>query len=126
MLIRRLLVLLVLLVAISLFAAACGNSISASNCDELADETIELFQRLIDDVDAEFDDMTVEDILANERDLPSVERFEEDAAKIDELATELGCTQAQIASAVQNRVGELTAESDLGRFLIDAFRVGGL
>jgi SMC interacting uncharacterized protein involved in chromosome segregation len=123
MLTRRL---LVLLVAISLFAAACGGSISASNCEELADETIELFQRLIDDVDAEFDELTVEEFLQTGGDLPSVEQFEEDAAKIDELAVELGCTQSQIGSAVQDRVNELTAESDLGRFLIDAIRAGGL
>jgi hypothetical protein len=123
MVIRRF---LLLLVALSLFAAGCGGSISAENCDELVDETIELFQRLIDDVDSEFDDMSVEDFLATGGELPSIEKFEEDAATIDELGAELGCTQTEIASAVQNRVGELTAESDLGRFLIDAIRAGGL
>ncbi len=117
---------LVLLVALSLFVVSCGDSISAENCDELVDETIELFQRLIDDVDAEFDDMSVEDYLATGGELPSIEKFEEDAETIDELAAELGCTQTEIASAVQARVGELTAESDLGRFLIDAIRAGGL
>ncbi len=123
MVIRRL---PILLVALSLFAVGCGGSISAENCDELVDETIELFQRLIDDVDSEFDDMSVEDFLATGGELPSIEKFEEDAATIDELGAELGCTQTEIASAVQNRVGELTAESDLGRFLIDAIRAGGL
>lgn len=117
---------LLLLIALLLFATGCGDSISAENCDELVDETIELFQRLIDDVDAEFDDMSVEDYLATGGELPSIEKFEEDAETIDELAAELGCTQTEIASAVQSRVGELTAESDLGRFLIDAIRAGGL
>jgi len=124
MLIRRF---LVLFLAFGLLASACGGeSISASNCEELADETIELFQRLIDDVDAEFDDMSVEDFIATGGDLPSIEQFEQDAETIDELAVELGCTQTEIASAVQGRVGELTAQSDLGRFLIDAIRSGGL
>ncbi len=117
---------LVVLVAFGLFATACGDSISATNCDELADETMELFQRLIDDVDSEFEDMSVADFLATNGELPSVERFEEDAAAIDVLASELGCTQSEIGAAVQDRVGELTAESDLGRFLIDAIRIGGL
>jgi len=117
---------LMLIIVLALLAASCGGSISADNCDELVDETIELFQRLIDDVDSEFDDMSVEDYLATGGELPSVEQFEEDAAKIDELGAELGCTQSEIASAVQARVGELTAESDLGRFLIDAIRAGGL
>lgn len=123
--IRRFLV--ILLVAIGLLASACsGDSISASDCDELVDETIELFQRLIDDVDAEFDDISVEDFVATGGDLPSIEQFEQDAETIDELAVDLGCTQTEIASAVQDRVGELTAQSDLGRFLIDAIRSGGL
>lgn len=123
--IRRFLV--ILLVAIGLLASACsGDSISASDCDELVDETIELFQRLIDDVDAEFDDISVEDFVATGGDLPSIEQFEQDAETIDELAVDLGCTQTEIASAVQGRVGELTAQSDLGRFLIDAIRSGGL
>ncbi len=117
---------LILVVALALLAASCGGSISADNCDELVDETIELFQRLIDDVDAEFEEMSVEDFLATGGELPSKEQFEEDAAKIDELGAELGCTQSEIASEVQNRVGELTAESDLGRFLIGAIRAGGL
>ena len=117
---------LILVAALALLAASCGGSISAENCDELVDETIELFQRLIDDVDSEFDDMSVEDFLATGGELPSIEQFEEDAAKIDELGAELGCTQREITSDVQNRVGELTAESDLGRFLIDAIRAGGL
>jgi hypothetical protein len=124
MLIRRF---LMFIVAFGLLASACGgDSISASNCEELADETIELFQRLIDDVDAEFEDMSVEDFAATGGDLPSIERFEEDAETIDELAGELGCTQTDIASAVQSRIGELTAKSDLGRFLIDSIRSGGL
>ncbi len=124
MLIRRI---LMLLLAFGLFAAACGgDSITAENCDDVTDETMELFQRLIDDVDAEFVDMSVEDFLATGGELPSVDRFKADAEKIDELATELGCSQSQIGSAVQERVNELTAESDLGRFVIDAIRAGGL
>ncbi len=123
MVIRRI---IVLLLAFGLLAAACSDPISAANCDELADETMELFQRLIDDVDSEFEDMSVADFLATNGELPSVERFEEDAEKIDELATELGCTQSRISAAVRERTNELTAESDLGRFLIDALRIGGL
>ena len=117
---------LVLIVAFGLLAAACSDSISASNCDEIADESIALFQRLIDDVDAEFADMSMEEYLATEGGLPSVEQFEVDAATIDELATELGCTQPDIGAAVRKRTDELTAKSDLGRFLINAIRVGGL
>jgi hypothetical protein len=119
--------LLVVLLAVGLFAAACGgDSITATNCDELTDETIGMFQRLIDDIDSEFGDMTMEELDASGEELPSVEEFEEDAATIDQLATELDCSSEEMSAAVQDRLGELSAQSDLGRFLIDAMRAGGL
>ena len=122
--IRRLLPLLIVL---SLVAAACSSSsISASSCDEIADETMTLFQRLIDDVDSEFGEMTVQEFIDTGGDLPSIQKFQEDAATIDDLAAELGCTQAEISAAVASRVDELTASSDLGRFLISGIRSGGL
>ncbi len=107
--------------------SGCGGSgISASNCDEVADETMTLLQRLIDDVDSEFGDHTVQEFIDTGGELPSVKQFEEDADKIDELAAELGCTQDEISAAVDERVSELIATTDLGRFLIDAIRSGGL
>jgi hypothetical protein len=119
--------LLIVLLAVGLLAAACGgDSITATNCDELADETIGMFQRLIVDVDSEFGDMTMQEFVASEEQLPSVEEFEEDAATIDELATDLDCSSEEMSSAVQDRLGELSAQSDLGRFLIDAMLAGGL
>ena len=119
--------LLVLAFVLGLLAAACGgDSISATNCEELADETIGMFQRLIDDVDDEFGDMTMAEFAASGDELPSVEQFEEDAATIDEIATELGCSPDAMSAEVAQRLGVLTAQSDLGRFLIDAMRSGGL
>lgn len=116
-----------LFLALSLVAAACGgSSISASDCTDITDETLALIQRLVDDVDAEFESMSVEDFVATEGDLPSVERFEQDAATIDDLAAELGCTQQEIGTEVRERLDELTSKSDLGRFIINAIRVGGL
>ena len=121
---RRALILIVL--ALSLVASACSSGISAANCDEIVDETMELIQRLIDDVDAEFADMSVEDFVASGGDLPSIERFTEDAATIDEIAVDLGCSQAEITAGVDARVDELTSETELGDFLIRAIRSGGL
>jgi len=117
----------IVLLAFGLLATACGgDSISATNCEELADETIGMFQRLIDDVDDEFGDMTMEEFVASGDELPSVEQFEEDAATIDELAIELGCSPDEMSAGVEQRLDTLTAQSDLGRFLIDAMRAGGL
>ncbi len=112
-----------LLIALS----ACGGSgVSASTCDEVVDETLALFQRLIDDVDAEFTDLTVEQFLETADDLPSLEDFEEDADRIDEIAADLGCTQSEISADVAARIGELDATTDVGRFIISALRSGGL
>ncbi|MFV1998877.1 MAG: hypothetical protein ACC654_00780 [Acidimicrobiia bacterium] len=118
----------VFVVVLGLVAAACTSTyeISAESCAEIADETMALLQRLIDDVDAEVGDLTVEELIDSGADLPSVQIFEEDAAVIDEIASELGCARSEVSSAVSARVGELTAETDLGRFLIGAIRSGGL
>lgn len=112
-----------LLIALS----ACGGSgVSASTCEEIVDETMALFQRLIDDVDAQFADLTVDEFLATADELPSLESFEKDADRIDEIAAELGCTQSEISAAVAARIGELHATTDAGRFIISALRSGGL
>jgi hypothetical protein len=118
-----------LLVALALVGGACSSDsqeISANNCREVIEETLELFQRLIDDVDSEFGEMTVEEFIATEGDLPSVEKFTEDAEEINEIGTQLGCSQGEIQAAILQRIDELTASTDLGRFLIDAIRTGGL
>ena len=118
-----------LLLGLSLVAAACssdGQEISADNCRDVVEETLELFQRLIDDVDSEFGEMTVEEFIATGGDLPSVEKFTADAEEINAIGTQLGCSQGEIQVTILQRVDELTASTDLGRFLIDAIRTGGL
>lgn len=111
---------------VALLVAGCGGGISASSCAEISDVTMELFQRLIDDVDEEFGDLTVQEFVAVGTDLPSLERFRADADQIDAIAADLGCTRSQITADVEARVGELTASTDPGAFIIDAIRIGGL
>jgi hypothetical protein len=108
--------------------SSCGiGGIDASNCTEIADETMLLIQRLIDDVDEGFGgDHTVQEFLDTGGDLPSVQRFEAEADTIDDLAAQLGCTESEIRSMIDARVSELAASTDLGRFIIDAIRSGGL
>jgi len=114
-----------LIVVFALVLAACGGG-QAETCDELADETVELMQRLIDDVEKEMGDVSIEDLLASGGDLPSVEHIEEDSAKIDERAAELGCTQAEIQNGVAARANQLEANTPIGQFFIEAIRDGGL
>jgi hypothetical protein len=118
---RTLLLALVFAVALS----ACGGG-QAETCDEIADETIDLMQVLIKDVENEVGDISVEELIATEGELPSVEEFEEDAAKIDEQALELGCTQTEIQTAVTAKAGSLEATTPIGQFIVEAIRSGGL
>ena len=83
-------------------------------------------QDLIDDVEDEVGDMSVEELIATQGDLPSVEQFQEDAEKIDEQALELGCTQTDIQAAVTGKAGNLEASTPIGQFIIEAIRSGGL
>lgn len=120
--IRRLL--LVGLLVLALVAAGCSSG--PQSCEDVADVTIELIQDLIDDVEREVGDMTVDELIATGGDLPSVERFQEEAAKIDERAAELSCTQSEIEAGVNARLGDLEAETPIGQFIIRAIASGGL
>ena len=113
-----------LILALVMLLSACGGQ--AETCDELADETVKLMQGLIDDVEDELGDVSVEELIATGGELPSAERFEEDAAKIDERAAELGCTQVEIQNGVAARANQLEADTPIGQFLIEAIRDGGL
>ena len=115
-----------LLVGIAIVSGCSSTGISADSCEDIVDETIALFQRVIDDVDASYADASVSVVLASDEALPPIDRFRNDAEHIDELAADLSCTEDEIRPAVAARIGELRAESDLGRFLIDAFRIGGV
>lgn len=113
-----------LVLVLVVLLSACGGQ--PETCDELADETIKLMQALIDDVESELGDMSVEELIASGGDLPSAERFEEDAEKIDDRAAELGCTETEIQNGVAARVSQLEADTPIGQFLIEAIRDGSL
>jgi hypothetical protein len=115
----------VVVVVLALALAACGGG-EPQTCDEVADVTVDLMQELINDVEREVGDMSVEELLATGGSLPSVEGFQDEASAIDEQAAKLGCTQTEIESAVMTRVGGLEADTPIGQFIIEAIRSGGL
>ena len=107
--------------------STCGLLVATkATCDEVAEATIDLVQGLIDGVERELGDTTVETLLAGGEILPSVERYEAAAAEIDEHAANLRCTSADIAAGVAARAGELDASSPIGRFIVEAVRTGRL
>lgn len=115
-----------LVIAASVVVAACGSG-SATTCEEVADETIDLVQTLIDDVEGELGDMSLQELASlGTEELPAVERFRDEAAAIDARAAELGCAQSQIQELVVERADSLEAETPIGRLVIDGVASGGL
>jgi hypothetical protein len=113
--------------ALTVSVVGCSSDgVSATTCDEIVDETIELYQSLIDFVDDELEGVSVDQFLASEGDLPSLEEFADDAEEIDAIAADLECTQTEVSSAVDARLGELTSTTELGQFIINALRSGGI
>jgi len=112
------------LMLIVLVLAACGGE--ASTCEEIADQTIDLAQQLIDDVEDEVGDRSLDTILSGENGLPAVEDYAERSDRIDARAAELGCVPADLEILVAERADRLTAETPVGVFIVDAIRSGGL
>lgn len=118
---------LTLLLVVSVLLAACsGGGSEAQTCEEIAVQTIDLIQELIDDVDAEFESMSIEQFIENGDNLPSIESFREKSESIEARSDELNCTQEELAAGVAERVGGLTAETQLGRFVINLLVSGDL
>ncbi len=117
--------LILLAVVLALVLSACGGG-EPETCEDIADVTVDLMQDLIDDVEEEVGDMTVEELNATGGDLPSVEKFENEATKINDRAIELECSQTTNESLVAERVHRLEATTPIGQFMIEAIRSGGL
>lgn len=115
---------LVPLVLVALVFAGCGGE--ASTCEEIADQTIDLAQQLIDDVEDEVGDLPLDAVLSAEDGLPAAEDYAERSDRIDARAAELGCAPADLEALVAERADRLTAETPVGLFIVDAIRSGGL
>ncbi len=99
--------------AVVLVAAACGGS--SADCQAVADDAIELVQGLIDQIDsvAPEDFAAIDDTLLTE--------FEQAFVELERRADEADCSGQQMSDLMDDRVGDLTAESDLGRLLVAQF-----
>lgn len=116
-----------LIAVLALIAVGCSSQ--PETCDEVADETIVLMQNLIDEVESELGEMSVEELIESfgaGEEVPSVAAFEEKAEELSERAGELGCTQQQLEAAVGERTDRLEATTPLGQFILEAIKRGGL
>jgi hypothetical protein len=112
--------------SIAVVGSACSGGGGASTCEDIAVQTIDLLQSLIDDVDAEFESMTIEEFIENGDSLPSIESFREESAAIDARSEELECSPDEVAAGVAARVEGLTAQTQLGRFVITLLTTGNI
>ena len=120
--------LLIVVLTLALVAAACGGSdeITASNCFEIVDETVELYQTLIDDLDAEFEALTIDEFVAEAQDLELIATFQDDVEMIGDLSDSLGCTDEQIAAGIASQADSLSSKTIVGRLVIDALITGDI
>jgi hypothetical protein len=113
---------LALVLAMGLALASCGGE--ASTCEEVADQTVELMQRIIDDIEEEAGDMSVTDFLDAGASLPSSDTFAEESQELNERATELGCDQTDLDALIAERISSLHAETPVGEFIMETIQAG--
>jgi len=102
---------------------ACSSG--AATCDELADEAIDLIQELIDDVEAELGDASLDELGATQ-DLPSLDEYERKAGELDGKADDLGCSNSELSDLVSARGDQLEATTPIGNLIIEGITSGGL
>lgn len=113
----------VLSVALLLVLSACSSG--ASTCEELADEAIELVQDLIDDVESELGNASLDELGAVDE-FPSLDEYERKSDDLDRQADELGCTEAAMRDLVSARAHRLEATTPLGNLIVEGITGGGL
>ena len=105
--------------ACGLFLAACGGG--TSSCEDIATDTVGLVQEVIDEIDQ----MSPEEIASQGESGPSfLSDFDEQAEKLADEATSLGCTNAEMSELIRAQAGSLTAESEFGQFFVELVKSG--
>jgi hypothetical protein len=97
-----------------LLIGSCGGGSDADTCEGIADQGMAVVQDMLDEID----DMSVEELLAGEEPAAITDL----TAKMDELevrADELGCSDEEMEELFTARLGNLTADSDYGRMMLE-------
>ena len=98
----------------ALVAGACGGGDSGS-CAVIADDAVALVQDLIDEID----DMSLDQLAAIDETF-TVD-FESSFEELQTRADDADCSDNEMADLVEERVGDLTAESEFGQLFIQGF-----
>jgi len=104
---------------LGLVLTACGEG--TSSCEDIATETVDLVQEVIDEIDQ----MSPEEIAGQGESGPSfLTDFDEQAEQLSDEATSLGCTSEEMSELIRAQAGSLTAESEFGRFFVELVQTG--
>ena len=111
-----------LIAALGLVAAACGGDGDAGSCEGVADEAIDAFQVVIDEVDQ----MSLEEAAAmGEGDPEFIVEMEQKFEELEARADSLGCSDAEMEELFVARLDNLTADGMLGQLMLDQFKAEG-
>ena len=103
--------------------AACGSSDldGGASCGEIADEAIGAIQDFVDEVSA----MSVDEIFAAGQEVPGTADFQARGDELQEEANDAGCSDSEMQSLLNARVGSLESDSEFGQLIIDGIQQEG-
>jgi hypothetical protein len=104
---------------LGLATAGCGGGSDAS-CSGIVDDGMAIVQDVIDELDA----MTTDDLMAFGTEEPAF--LTDMQTKLDDLdkkSTDAGCTDEELEQLFQDKVGQLSAKSDIGQMMIDEMEI---
>jgi hypothetical protein len=112
-------------VVVAVLVASCGGSGEAKTCDDIADQTVEQMQKLVDAVDDEFGAMTLDEFFATDGEPSNLAELSKESDAIEKRWEELGCTDEEVAARISTQIGGLTADTDIGRLFLDLVVTSG-
>ena len=101
--------------------AACSSSNDEASCAEVADEAIAVIQDFVDEVSA----LSVDEIFAAGENVPGVDDFEARGEALQQQADDAGCSDEEMQSLINQRLGDLESDSEFGQLIIDGIRSEG-
>lgn len=110
-----------MLVLVSL-APACSGGDSA--CVTIADDAIEVFQDLIDEIDEL--DLAEAAAAGDDFTFPGLSEMERRADELQSDLEEAGCDDAELRDLLTERIGRLEARTVFGQAVIEGIRREGL
>lgn len=108
---------------LGLATAGCGGGSDAS-CSGIVDDGMAVVQDVID----EFDAMSTDDLMAlgTGEEPAFLTDMQAELDELDKKSTDAGCTEEELQQLFQDKVGQLSAKSDIGQMMVDEMKNGSI